>query len=70
MALNAVSEKKQTSLFTENLTVKMVFDSLDSISKASGRGSQELKMKLFAKLLELQTETGDELDLRRVFHNI
>ncbi|MCK4265987.1 MAG: ATP-dependent DNA ligase, partial [Thermoplasmata archaeon] len=51
VAFNAVSEKKQTSLFTENLTVKMVFDSLDSISRASGRGSQELKMKLFAKLL-------------------
>ncbi|KYK25663.1 MAG: ATP-dependent DNA ligase [Candidatus Proteinoplasmatales archaeon SG8-5] len=51
VAFQAVSEKKQTSLFTESLNVTTVFDSLLNIAKASGSGSQELKMKLFAKLL-------------------
>jgi DNA ligase-1 len=51
VAFQAVSEKKQTSLFTESLSVSMVFDSLLEIASASGHGSQDLKLKLFAKLL-------------------
>lgn len=51
VAFEAVSQKKQMSLYTEALSVEMVFDSLLNIASASGGGSQELKMKLFAKLL-------------------
>ena len=50
VAFQAVSIKKQTSLFTEKLNIAIVFDSLIQISKASGSGSQDLKMKLLAKL--------------------
>jgi len=55
VAFEAVTRKKQTSLFTENLTVEIVFDGLRTIANASGSGSQELKMKLFAKLLHDST---------------
>ncbi len=51
VAFEAVGQKKQTSLFTESLSVGIVFNSLLDIASASGSGSQELKMKLFAKLL-------------------
>lgn len=51
VAFEAVSQKKQTSLFAEPLTVNRVYDSLMEIANASGSGSQEKKMKLFAKLL-------------------
>ena len=50
VAFQAVSMKKQTSLFTEKLDITTVFDSLLQISRASGSGSQDLKMKLLAKL--------------------
>jgi len=51
VAFMAVSRKKQTALFTERLSVGMVFDSLLQISSASGSGSQDLKLKLLAKLM-------------------
>jgi DNA ligase-1 len=51
VAFQAVASRKQTSLFTESLQVKTVFDGLLSIASASGAGSQDLKLKLFAKLL-------------------
>ncbi len=55
VAFNAVSEKKQTSLFSESLTVSRVYNSLMEIAMASGSGSQEKKMKIFAKLLHDST---------------
>ncbi len=51
VAFMAVSRKKQTALFTECLSVGIVFDSLLQISSASGSGSQDLKLKLLAKLM-------------------
>jgi DNA ligase-1 len=51
VAFEAVSRKKQTSLFTDKLSVDIVFDSLVQISGSSGVGSQELKLKLLAKLM-------------------
>ncbi|MFO7618168.1 MAG: ATP-dependent DNA ligase [Thermoplasmata archaeon] len=51
VAFMAVSRKKQTALFTESLSVGMVFDSLLKISSATGSGSQDLKLKLLAKLM-------------------
>ncbi|MEW6295103.1 MAG: ATP-dependent DNA ligase [Candidatus Diapherotrites archaeon] len=46
-----VAKKKQSSLFQEKLSVKKVFDNLLKIAKAEGPGSQELKLKLMAELL-------------------
>lgn len=51
VAYEAVSRRKQTSLFTDTLSIGMVFDSLVQISSASGSGSQDLKLKLLAKLM-------------------
>lgn len=51
VAFEAVSRRKQTSLFTDTLSIGMVFDSLVQISSASGSGSQDLKLKLLAKLM-------------------
>jgi len=51
VAFEAVSRRKQTSLFSDKLSVNIVFDSLVQISSASGQGSQELKLKLLAKLM-------------------
>ena len=41
VAFEAVSQKKQTSLFTERLSVDMVFDGLIKIASASGSGSPQ-----------------------------
>ncbi len=47
-----ITEKKmQRSLFREKLSVEKVYDNLMKIAKASGHGSQELKLKLLAELL-------------------
>jgi len=51
VAFEAVSRRKQTSLFTDTLSVDIVFNSLVQISSASGSGSQDLKLKLLAKLM-------------------
>ncbi len=46
-----VSKKKQKSLFVENLTVEKVFSNFLKLAKVSGTGSQELKKKLLAELI-------------------
>jgi len=44
------SQKKQSALFSTELTVKKVFDNLIKISGTEGTGSKELKLKLMAEL--------------------
>ncbi|MDO9537319.1 MAG: ATP-dependent DNA ligase [Thermoplasmata archaeon] len=51
VAFEAVSRKKQTSLFTESLSVDMVFANLEQIAGSSGPGSQDMKLKLLAKMM-------------------
>ncbi|MCK5039265.1 MAG: DNA ligase, partial [Thermoplasmata archaeon] len=55
VAHEAVKMKKQTSLFSESLSVEGVYDSLMSIALTSGSGSQDKKKKIFAKLLHDST---------------
>ena len=55
VAYEAVKMKKQTSLFSESLSVEGVYDSLMSIALTSGSGSQDKKKKIFAKLLHDST---------------
>lgn len=43
-------QKKQSALFSTELTVKKVFENLLKISKVDGTGSKELKLKLMAEL--------------------
>lgn len=51
VAEELVAVKKQTTLFSEPLTVERVYSSLQGIAGASGPGAQELKMKLIADIL-------------------
>ncbi|MCK4265781.1 MAG: DNA ligase, partial [Thermoplasmata archaeon] len=50
VAFKAVSMKKQTSLFVDKLDVNTVFMSHLQLSYSTGPGSQELKLKVLAKL--------------------
>ena len=51
VAEQAVAGKKQTSLFSEKLTVSRVYQNLADIARASGSGSQDLKIRKLAELL-------------------
>lgn len=51
VAEEVVKKKRQKALFSEELSVGKVFNNLLKISRASGAGSQELKIKLLAELL-------------------
>lgn len=46
-----ISRKKQTTLFSEDLTVERVVAGLTSIQDAEGRDSQDRKMKILANML-------------------
>lgn len=50
-AARAVRDKRQTALFTDDLTVASVHDTLVEMARAEGAGSQDKKKKLLAKLL-------------------
>ncbi len=45
------SKKKQSSLFSEKLSIQKVFQNFVKISEARGAGSQESKLKMLAELL-------------------
>ncbi|MFH1895289.1 MAG: ATP-dependent DNA ligase [archaeon] len=51
-------QKKQSALFSSELTVEKVFDNLIKISKTEGTGSKESKLKLMAELFN--SATGKE----------
>jgi DNA ligase-1 len=51
VAQHVFASKKQTTLFSEPLTLKRAYETLEAIAKAEGGGSQELKIKLMSKLL-------------------
>ncbi|MEM4662805.1 MAG: ATP-dependent DNA ligase [Candidatus Diapherotrites archaeon] len=51
VAQKLIYHKKQRSLFFEDLTLDKVFYNFFKISTLSGQGSQDLKIKLFAELL-------------------
>ncbi len=51
VAEQAVTDKKQTSLFSEKLTMIKVYQNLTEIARATGSGSQDLKMRKLAELL-------------------
>jgi DNA ligase-1 len=48
---DAIQSKKQTSLFSNPLTLDRVYDNLKSVATASGSRSQDTKIKLLADLL-------------------
>ena len=50
-AEDLLSKKKQTALLVQEMDVDFVFNSFLKIAKASGAGSQEMKIKLLTELL-------------------
>ncbi|MBI5224141.1 ATP-dependent DNA ligase [Candidatus Micrarchaeota archaeon] len=55
-------KKKQLSLLSNDLSLEYVFETFQKISKASGSGSQELKIKLLVELLN----NSDPLEARYI----
>ncbi len=51
MAEEVIRTKKQTSLFSEPLTVERVFRNLERISITEGKDSQDLKLKIIAEMM-------------------
>jgi len=51
VAQQVFASKKQTTLFSEPLTLKRTYQTLESIARAEGGGSQDMKIKLMSKLL-------------------
>ena len=51
VAQEIITRKRQTTLFSEPLTLRRTYETLESIAKAEGGGSQDLKIKLMSKLL-------------------
>jgi len=51
VAENCIQSKKQVSLFKKELTVDLVFENLQKLSRLEGRGSQERKMDFISQLL-------------------
>jgi len=53
VAEKLISGKTQNTLFSEELTLKIVFNSLQKIATMEGHGSVDQKVKLIAKLLSI-----------------
>ncbi|MCH7902150.1 ATP-dependent DNA ligase, partial [archaeon] len=51
------SNKKQQALFSEQLTVEKVFSNFTKIANTEGKGSQDLKLKTFAELINSASKT-------------
>lgn len=64
VAEELMSGKKQTSLFSEPLTVERVYKNFMEISKTRGSGSQDLKLKLTADLLHDATPLESKFIMR------
>lgn len=66
VAERAVSGKKQTSLFSEQLTVSRVYQNFTEIAGATGGGSQDMKMRKLADLLHDATPKEAKYIIRTV----
>jgi DNA ligase-1 len=60
VAAELSKKKSQQSLFSERLTVKTVYDTLDQIAKSVGQGSIEARINKLASLLN----SADEIEAR------
>lgn len=61
-----ISKKRQMSLYSEPLTVSRVYSNFEGIAKATGQGSQDLKIKLVADLLHDSTPLEAKYIIRTV----
>lgn len=57
VAEKLASNKKQQALFSEKLTIEKVFANFTKIANTEGKGSQDLKLKTFAELINSASKT-------------
>ncbi|MBU1886583.1 ATP-dependent DNA ligase [Candidatus Micrarchaeota archaeon] len=65
-----LEKRKQTALFTSNMNVKYVYDAVMKISKSSGQGSQEQKIKYLTELLNNATPLEGRYIIRFVLGSL
>jgi len=64
------SQKKQSALFSSELTVEKVFSNLIKISKVEGTGSRDSKLKLMAELFNSASGTESKFIARIPLENL
>ncbi len=64
------AKKKQTALFSSDLTLEKVFSNLQKIATTTGKGSQELKLKLVAELFNSGSPTEAKFIARMCLGNM
>lgn len=70
VAEEIIKKKKQSSLFQQELTVGKVYKNLIKIARVEGSGSQEMKLKLMAELLNSSSGTEAKYIARIPLENL
>ncbi len=70
VAFKILKNKLQTTLFYENLTIENVYDTLIKISKSTGAGSIDLKLKYINKLLNNSSNLESKFILKLILGNL
>ncbi len=66
ITVNLLSNKTQTTLFSRELLVQDVYNSLDKIAKSSGYGSSDTKMRILSGLLSDASPTEAKYIMRTI----
>ena len=69
-AFNLMQNKKQATLFTQNLTVEKVFKDLRKLTEISGHGAVDQKIKIIAGLLSSASPKGAQYIVRTVLEDL
>ena len=69
-AFNLMQNKKQATLFTQNLTVEKVFKDLRKLTEISGHGAVDQKIKVIAGLLSSANPKGAQYIVRTVLEDL
>lgn len=70
VAEKAMSKKKQSTLFTQKLTVKKVYANLGKLSQQEGQGSVDTKIKLVSELLTSASNKEAKYIIRTVLEDM
>ena len=69
-AAEIVKNKKQKALFSEELSLEKVFENFLRIARTEGKGSQELKIKLLAELINSSSSSEAKFIVRTVLEKM
>lgn len=70
VAFELLKNKLQTTLFYENLTIENVYETLVKISKLTGSGSLDLKLKYIIRLLNNSSSLESKFILKLILGNL